>query len=237
VLRWPRLGVPNPETSAFPAWNARGPGHGSREFGAPRRLSGGAMRSHYYHVQRTRGVGLTARHPGGLSCFQRRKSRSPKGICDTEHRPGTAWRRVLSTLFLARHRAARAPEHPPDRQNSPLLSAPPGGPFNPPENNGVVRPLRAPRFGLRLNSRRGMPRMEHPSLWQPVQRGGQDAVYRVRGCGSLETNLQIQRALRVLERYARNGLRVDHRRLHAAVAKQLLDRHDVVVGLQEVAGE
>ena len=41
----------------------------------------------------------------------------------------------------------------------------------------------------------------------------------------------------LLERYTRHRLQIDHRGSHIAVAEQLLDRLDVVVGQQEMACE
>ncbi len=48
---------------------------------------------------------------------------------------------------------------------------------------------------------------------------------------------QIQWTFRFLECRARDGLGVDHRRLDIAVPQQVLDRADIVAGLQQMAGE
>ena len=47
----------------------------------------------------------------------------------------------------------------------------------------------------------------------------------------------IQRALRLLERGALHGMRVNHRRFHTTMAQQLLDRADIIIRLQQMAGE
>ena len=46
---------------------------------------------------------------------------------------------------------------------------------------------------------------------------------------------KIQWAPRLLERAALDRMRIDHRRSDIAVAEQLLNRANVVIGLQEVA--
>jgi len=43
-----------------------------------------SRRSHSLSTPPRRGSQLTARHAGGPSCFQCRKSRSHKGMCDTQ---------------------------------------------------------------------------------------------------------------------------------------------------------
>ena len=48
---------------------------------------------------------------------------------------------------------------------------------------------------------------------------------------------EVERALALLLRPALHRVRVDHRRLHVAVAQHFLDRADVIVGLQQMAGE
>ena len=49
--------------------------------------------------------------------------------------------------------------------------------------------------------------------------------------------LEIQRAFRFLERDAAHRVGINHRGAHVAVPQQLLDGANVVVGLQQVAGE
>jgi hypothetical protein len=48
---------------------------------------------------------------------------------------------------------------------------------------------------------------------------------------------EIERTFRLLDGYAPHGMRVYHCGSHIAVAKQLLNRADVIVGLQQMAGE
>ena len=50
-------------------------------------------------------------------------------------------------------------------------------------------------------------------------------------------SVEVQRALRFLDRPDRNAVGVDHGGLQAGVAQQFLDGADVVIGLQQVGGE
>ena len=52
---------------------------------------------------------------------------------------------------------------------------------------------------------------------------------------SVRSSCEIHRAPCLLEGYTRHRLQIDHRGSHIAVAEQLLDRLDVVVGQQEMA--
>lgn len=47
--------------------------------------------------------------------------------------------------------------------------------------------------------------------------------------------LDIKRASGLIQRHVRDGLQIDHRRLHVAVAQQFLDRLQVASGQQQMA--
>jgi hypothetical protein len=49
--------------------------------------------------------------------------------------------------------------------------------------------------------------------------------------------LEIQRALRLFDGFARNTVRVDHRSSHIRMPEQRLDRADVVAGLEQMGRE